>query len=114
MRGVLIMASVAFAIVCSGCGSLLTADQKHYKDLVYAKEIDQITIDTAVAVTDQTLVKGAIGKVLIKSEQNCDNFTKALSISNINSNAFLDVWTTIFSAVATATTRDPPRSRAKT
>jgi hypothetical protein len=96
---------VAIAGCLSGCSTItaIITGHKPYLIVVTAKPIDQSVIDTAEAAPPAT-VKNAIGKVLVKSEQSCDEFTKKLSIANVGSNTALDIATTVFSAAATAVT----------
>jgi len=102
-RGMFAMALIAGCL--TGCGTIVSLITGHrpYLIVVTAKPIDQSVIKRAEDATPST-VKNEIGKVLVNSETNCDEFTKKLSIANVGSNTTLDIATTVFSAAATAVT----------
>jgi hypothetical protein len=93
---------VALSSMLSACASFLNNTSSGLDAYVAAAPIDPKTIEAATKSSPDGGVKLVLGNVLINSEQKCDTFTKNLTMSNVGSNTFLDVTTTVFSAAATA------------
>jgi hypothetical protein len=93
---------IVLSCTLSGCASFLDKTSSGLDSYVGAAPIDQATITAASAPSPVGGVKLALGNVLINSEQKCEVFSKNLTMSNVGSNTFLDVTTTLFSAAATA------------